>query len=421
MNRRISISLLAAAVLLGGCIEDESLILPEASDASDLFRRYVSMGNSLTAGFMSGGINDSTQRQAYPVLIAQRAGAGFSIPSLVMPGCPPPLIGVLDTVEVAPDSFDVVVETDRVAGGAPDWCALRATPIPESVQNVAVPGARMADAFDITREGSATNSLTTLLLGGLSQVSAMRQAQPSLVTSWLGNNDVLAAALRGDPSLMTPADTFEFYWTRVASGIGGASPVGVVIIGIIDVRMAGALQPGLYYWAADSLGFSPKPVSADCAPTDELGAANPLSMNTVSFLAYSDPSVTEVSCDPSADYVLTRAESDSIADRMEAFNTMLASEASQRGWIYVDATAVLNTALLGTGGRQRLRRCTGLDNTDSLEDIVTIVTTQCPHESAPNFFGSLLTFDGVHMSLEAHQIMANAIVARLNSEFGTSL
>lgn len=421
MNRRISLALLAAALLLGGCIEDESLVLPDATDSNALFRRYVSMGNSLTAGFMSGGINDSTQRRAYPVLIAQRAEAGFSIPSLVMPGCPPPLIGVLDTVEVAPGTFDVVVETDRVGGAGAPECSLRATPTPQVVQNVAVPGARMADAFDVTREGGATNTLTTLLLGGLSQVDAMRRAQPSLVTSWLGNNDVLAAALRGDPSLMTPADTFAFYWTRVAAGIAGTSPVGVVIVGILDVRLTGALQPGLYYWVADSLGFSPKPVSADCAPTDALGAINPLSMNTVSFRAYTDDSVTEVSCDPSADYVLTRAESDSIADRIDVFNTMLSMEASQRGWIYVDATAVLNTALLGTAGRQRLRRCTGLDNSDSMEDIVTIVTTQCPHESAPNFFGSLITFDGVHMSLEAHQVMANTIIARLNSRFGTTL
>ncbi|HTD69913.1 MAG TPA: hypothetical protein VK647_05630, partial [Gemmatimonadales bacterium] len=30
-----------------------------------MFQRYVAMGNSITAGFQSGGINDSTQRRSY--------------------------------------------------------------------------------------------------------------------------------------------------------------------------------------------------------------------------------------------------------------------------------------------------------------------------------------------------------------------
>ena len=32
--------------------------------------RYVAIGNSITAGFQSNGINDSTQRRAYPHLLA---------------------------------------------------------------------------------------------------------------------------------------------------------------------------------------------------------------------------------------------------------------------------------------------------------------------------------------------------------------
>ena len=56
-----------------------------------------------------------------------------------------------------------------------------------------------------------------------------------------------------------------------------------------------------------------------------------------------------------------------------------------------------------------------------IDEILTLVEVQCPHESAPNFFGSLLTYDGVHMSAEAHQILADAIVARLNDRFDLGL
>jgi len=44
-----------------------------------MFQRYVAMGNSITAGFQSGGINDSTQRRSYAVLVAVSCAATGSI------------------------------------------------------------------------------------------------------------------------------------------------------------------------------------------------------------------------------------------------------------------------------------------------------------------------------------------------------
>ena len=50
------------ALLVAACHNDE-LFRPAAQPTNALFARYVSMGNSITAGFQSGGINDSTQLQ----------------------------------------------------------------------------------------------------------------------------------------------------------------------------------------------------------------------------------------------------------------------------------------------------------------------------------------------------------------------
>src|SRR5687768_18508991 len=77
--------LLAAAALatlaLGACVGDSEVLNPPVNPAGGaLFTRYVSLGNSITAGFQSGGIVDSTQRQAYPNLLAQRAGTPFTQP-----------------------------------------------------------------------------------------------------------------------------------------------------------------------------------------------------------------------------------------------------------------------------------------------------------------------------------------------------
>lgn len=423
MKQRIRSTALAltagVALALSACIEDENVFLPEQTTTQQFFLRYVSMGNSITAGFMSDGINDSTQHLAYPVLIAARAGMGFSVPSFAMPGCPPPLVGVVDD----DGAGNVVLEEDRVGGGAADNCALREFPAPPVVNNVAVPGAKVADAIDIDRPGNASNPLTTLINGGLSQVEAMRRARPTMVTAWLGNNDVLAAALAGDTSLMTPVDTFRVYYERMAASIAGSGSLGVALIDVMDVTVAPLLQPGLYYWLADSLGFAPKAVDESCAPTDSAGTPNPLSMNTVSWNAFHDTAIATVSCDPAAPYVLTPGERTAVEDRVDAFNAIIEAEIIRRDWASLDPTGVLESRLnlAGSGRHNLLRRCEGLTNTLSADAMVNLFNSRCPHPSAPNYFGSLVTFDGVHPSAAAHAIIAEELADEINERYDTEL
>lgn len=424
--RRVSV--LAAAGLIGlaqaGCIEDENFFQPDRTETAAFMSRYVALGNSLTAGYMSGGINDSTQQLAYPVLLADRGHVDFVVPSLAMPGCPPPLVGVFDREangELVRDSTGrVMLETGRVGGGGSSSCALRIARS-EPVQNVAVPGARIADAIDLDRPGNATNTLTTLLIGGMPQVEAMALANPTFVSVWLGNNDVLGGALVGDTTLMTPIDTFAFYLARVANAIGSEQPRGAAFIGVMDVTIAPVLQPGLYYWLADSLGLSPKPVSDDCAPTDSLGATNPLAMNTVSFLAYRDNDIATISCDPAAEYVLTAAERLAVTERVQAYNSLIFGETQTRNWAFVNAQAALEDELLTPTRHQRLRACEDLELGLPMAELVEIFETQCPHPDAPNFFGSLVTYDGIHMSAAAHEVVADEIARVLNSRYELSL
>lgn len=420
---------LAAGALIAlahtACIEDETLFQPDRTPNAEFMSRYVALGNSLTAGYMSGGINDSTQQLAYPVLLAERARVGFVVPSLAMPGCPPPLLGVYAREAngtLARDSAGrVILETDRVGGGTSGTCALRIARS-EPVQNVAVPGARIADAVDLDRPGNATNTLTTLLIGGVPQVEAMALADPTFVTVWLGNNDVLGGALVGDTTLMTPIDTFAYYLERVANAIGSEQPRGAAFLTVLDVTMDPVLQPGLYYWLADSLGLSPKPVSDDCAPTDSAGVTNPLSRNTVSFLAYYDDAIDVISCDPAAEYVLTAAERLAVSERVEAYNSLIQGQTQQRDWAFVNVQAALEDELLNASTRyQRLRNCQDLTDATSMAEMVTIFQSQCPHPDAPNFFGSLVTWDGIHMSAYAHEVVADEVARVLNSRYELTL
>src|SRR5216110_1860332 len=110
---RFAAAVLGFALVATACQNDQ-LNRPFATTPVDpLFDRYVSMGNSITAGFQSGGINDSTQSQSYAVLLARAMHTPFFSPLMNKPGCPPPYTNVFTGA--------------RLSGGTPTTCALRKT------------------------------------------------------------------------------------------------------------------------------------------------------------------------------------------------------------------------------------------------------------------------------------------------------
>src|SRR4051812_31719166 len=74
----------AALAAIAACADaDKKLFLPVTPAGGDIFQTYVAMGNSITAGYQSGGINDSVQRNSWAFLLAQQAGTRFAYPSFV--------------------------------------------------------------------------------------------------------------------------------------------------------------------------------------------------------------------------------------------------------------------------------------------------------------------------------------------------
>jgi len=55
---------IGAVLVVAACEADHDVFGPNPPIGGELFRSYVAIGNSITAGFQSGGINDSTQLQA---------------------------------------------------------------------------------------------------------------------------------------------------------------------------------------------------------------------------------------------------------------------------------------------------------------------------------------------------------------------
>ena len=409
------------ALLLTGCAaDDEELLLPETERVGgEIFDRYVALGNSITAGFMSGGINDSTQALAYPVLLARQAGleigTEFVVPFLARPGCPPPLAAPFSSQRVT-----VPGQTGPVA------CALRtgATRIPN---NLAVPGAQIGSA---TNAGVAANALTTFILGGATPVERMLELEPTLVTSWLGNNDALTAARYGNVAVLTETPVFSQSLSGLVAAIE-QTPAGaqdaVALIGVVDPAFVPIIQPGVFAFIAAqdpaTARLLGKPVSPTCSPVTATGQPNPQAFNFVSLEALNDPRVTEITCanNPAAerDYVVTPAELQAIRARTTEFNALLRTTAQANGWIFINPNELLAPFL---NDPTALRRCQALTPqvfAQGREAIGRAVATTCPNPQAG--FGSLITFDAFHPSAAAHRLVTNAIITALNARFSLGI
>src|SRR5215204_6555491 len=85
------VAAICAVVALVACESNGNVLGPASPPGGEIFRSYVALGNSITAGFQSGGINDSTQRQSFARLLATQMGTPYRYAALAMPGCPAPV------------------------------------------------------------------------------------------------------------------------------------------------------------------------------------------------------------------------------------------------------------------------------------------------------------------------------------------
>jgi lysophospholipase L1-like esterase len=387
----LSTVLIASVLLLAGC-DDDSLTPPPVED--ELFARYVSLGNSITAGFQSSGISAATQQQAYPVLLAEQMGTPFNSPLLAGSGCPPPLINAL---------------TGERAGDAP--CGLRQSP-PVRLNNVAVPGSAVVDLLDNDAPRSNANVLTQLFLGSRTQVEVAVEVEPTFATVWTGNNDVLNAAFAGivNTETVTSVSDFEARYTSALDALEDAGAQGGVLFGVSDITLIPHFSAGAAYAAAEdqinTVGSSQSPawgsfsVDASCAPS-QLGTTTLVPANYgLSELLTSALGGADVTLNCATDErVLSGEEVALVQSRVDAYNTFIQSEADARGWVYQPINPTL----------QELRENGAIPPFPNFTD------------PSGDFFGTAFSLDGIHPNSATHERIANTTIEAINAEYGTSL
>lgn len=392
---------LLSVVGLAAC-DDAALMPPEEPTEGAMFQRYVALGASITAGFESGGINDSTQAHSWPALLADAMGTEFNQPLLARPGCPPPYTNIL--------------EGTRVGGGDAQTCALRSQPIPTVLHNVAVPGAEVSDLLSNTGPDSEANALTQLILGGRTQVEAADDAEPTFVSVFAGGNDILGVARGGDLAAATPVEDFAEDYGSLVGEVESMDPEGAVLVGVpnifaVDLATGAVPFPflslGAAYAAAETRPGWPDnfDVADNCAPQSDFPDDQPGEASLVPFsygfgvlfaAAQEGESVT-LDCldDPQ---VLTVTEWQTAAATVEAYNGVIQQAADARGWAYADMTPVL----------------TGLRDAGAIPPFPNLA-------AAPDLFGPVFSQDGIHLTATGQADFAIAVAEAIDAAYGTTV
>ncbi len=210
------------------------------------FARYVALGDSVTAGYASGGLVQFYQERSYPGMLARYAQANdFQQPLVSAPGLAP----LLELQSLVPT---VIVPSGTIPGQPINAALAR------PYNNLGVPGADIYDMLNTVGDiqnllaGNTDNVMHDLILrtpavenppgsGNYVAFTAITQAialDPTFLTMWIGNNDILGAAIYATPIdgvTMTPLASFEAMYAGALNALTSMTSAPMVVMTIPDV------------------------------------------------------------------------------------------------------------------------------------------------------------------------------------------
>lgn len=384
-----------------------------APRGADAFARFEVIGGAFAAGAQSGGLVASTQREAWPALIAAAVGVDFAQAVHRAPGCAPPLAGPLilgvrlsgtsitgqDSSCTTPSTPFVPPGNNLAIGDASAWDARHLTP-------KAIAGAA-AGTFDLVTRSryKAVLALTQ------SQVTAMLVSQPTFVAVDLGLGDVTRAATSGHvvtaSAYGAPAD-----WTFAPSAVVipevdaiadsvAKSGAKAVILSMPTVTRFPAFARAADVWSeASALQAFGVIVGADCQSSPNLVNVQRL-MPALAIQAAAAGATQALSCADvpgSADGILTEADVAAIEAATDEINGHLQAMAIAHGWAFADLGAAYDAMAAASGPYSADAQ----------------LTCTVP-------YGTLLSLDGINPSAAGQRRIADVVATAINTRYGFAL
>jgi len=406
------------------------------------FTNYISLGNSLTAGYSNAALYPSGQENSYANILAnqfKKAGGGsFAIPMMpndngvgitLIPQ--PPFFG-LNTKLILGYKTDCLGETSLSPLPVvedPDQLELYnelITPVEGPVNNFGVYGAKSAhllapaygDPAGLLNVPPTANPYYVRFAS--STISSILGdaigSEPSFYTLWIGSNDVLGYALSGGiGDTITSQEFYAYVMNTIimsinATGAKGAvaniPPVssipffntipynGLVITQQTQVDALNAAYAPLGITFA--LGQNPFNIEDANAP----GGLRQIQSNERILLSTPQDSIKCAgwgSQVPIGDqFVLSETELENIDLAVNGYNQTIMSLADQYDLAYVDANKYL----------EELKTGIITDGVTLTSDFIT---------------GNAFSLDGVHLTPQGNAYVANLFINAINNKFGATL
>ena len=444
--------LFAAMFFLAACEPKIQEFEASAGDAD--FAKYVSVGNSLTAGYADGALYKSAQENAYPNILATQF-------SLVDGGVfIQPVIDNEFGILPGKRKLGISLDCNNVAGLGPvaDVGALAPiAPVGYAVNNMGVPGAKSyhllapgygsiaglmtlpptANPYFVRFASSTTTSV----------VADAAAANPTFFSLWIGNNDVLGYATSGGrgnvaSEIITPEVMFNGAMDLIVGALtaGGAKGVIANIPDVTDVPFFTTVPFNGLYLDADKAAALNGAYAAVEAAIQGMGVAGftygfnftagynafviedldfpiaglpkvfkirqaragELILLTVpqdSLKCYGMGSFSVANSKPfgiPSKYVLDETEVTNIKNAVTAFNTKIQSLATEKGLAFVDMNANLKNAKTGVYYDGQL--------------FTTKYVT-----------GGIFSLDGIHLNGQGNAIVANYFLDAINLKYNAKI
>jgi lysophospholipase L1-like esterase len=383
MNRlKVFASLLLAILVPAGAAFAQRV---DTGDAD--FTRYVAFGDSLTAGFSSAALVRTYQVNSYPALIWRQAtngAAGFEQPLVSEPG-----IGSISGAGVL--RLQSLVPGPQIVPTPGQGQPLNLN-LQRPYNNIAVPGADVTDLVSTTQGGIHDLILRRL---GFTQLQQGLSLNPTFVTLWIGNNDVLGAATSGivNDQTLTPVPVFEAAFRQAVAAIASTG-AEMAIANIPDV----AAIP--YVTTVPRVITLPngQPFTL-FGPNGQLGAGDFVLLPASALIqqGFGIPTAAGGRGPLPDSAVLTADEVAAIRARTQAFNNIIRSEATARNAAFVDINAIFADIAargLNVGG-------------------VTFTTAFLT--------GGIFSYDGVHPTAFGYAFIANEFIEAINEQYDAEI
>lgn len=395
-NRPISLTLAIVALFA---------IPVTAQPGSADFTRYVALGDSLTAGFSNGSLVMSHQMWSYPQVLAWQAGHGrIEQPLISQPGIGPELqLSSLSPLFIGPKSPE---------NGQPINLNL-----PRPYDNLAIPGANAGQLLELTG-GDQDPIMFQLVLRGLGpSIDQALALQPTFISVWIGNNDVLGAVTGGSARLLTSPTGFSADFRSIVSTLRSHAPNAGMVMATIPpvtaIPFANLIPPFVINPATGEPLVGPDGnfvfyiAETEAGGVAQLEQGSLVTLNAQPFLSQGFgipaalapflPPLPHIGEPLPSNVVLEAAEVQAIATRTAELNAIIRSTASAFGDI-----PVLDTAEVFT-------RATAGFNFGGIRLTTAYLT------------GGIMSLDGVHPTDIGYTLIANEFIRLINDAYDAGI